>query len=104
MTNFKNDFKIDNYLVDEVAYTISHFTDPWEAARAALIVAKTGFGDCYSIKGFIDEVEWGGFNAYDGIGYFVDIIGNQLSEVICDANWLRENTPENAAFIMWYGK
>ena len=124
--SMKNDIKINDWLIEDVSWTLSHYLDnilnsymnsslsgyrmidnnePLKtAANAALIVAKHGCGDCYTIDDFIDCVECGGFNDFDGSGEFVSKTGEVLSRIRCNAEWLRYNTPKDAAFIMWYNK
>ena len=38
------------------------------------IEQKIGYGDCFTIDEFIEEIEQGSINGYDGIGYFYDAI------------------------------
>lgn len=115
--------KIDKWMIEDVAYTIKNFGSKiveWEqqsymehkgkenpyikAAKAALIVANQGFGDCFTIDDFIGYVEDGSFIDYDGTGYWVDGEGNRLGSIYCNVNWLKSNTPEGAEFIMWFNK
>ena len=111
--------KIDEWLIDDVKYTIKNFQDkfiqyakipdskedPYElVANAALIVARIGYGECFCISDIIEAVREGFFIGADGIGDWVDKEGNHLGEIYCNVKWLEENKPENAAFIMWYNK
>ena len=110
-------------MINDVSWTLSHYlndiiatwiNNPYEstyenkylkiAATAILIVAKHGYGDCYTIDDFIDCVECGGFNAFDGFGEFVSKTGEALGRIRCNVEWLRYNVPKEAAFIMWYNK
>ena len=116
-----------NPLIEDLAWTLKHFkqrfedfgnlprekrwdientpADPyWQAAQAIYILNKIGYGDCYYIDDFIEEVKNGNFTEYDGIGSFVDNEGNKLSRIICDDEWIEENKPENCNFVMWYNK
>lgn len=121
--NRRLNFNIDNIIIDEITWTLNNFkekfkqweTIPWyerdnnknpykEAAHAMLIVAQKGYGDCFPIDVFIENVEHGGFIDYDGSGYFVNANGDKISSLRCDAEWLRKHTPENAKFIMWFNK
>lgn len=116
-------FEIDNIIIDEIHWTLKNFIDKfkeWEAtpywerdndknpykqaAHAMLITAKIGFGDCFPIDKFIQDVEDGYFMDYDGSGYFVNEDGNQISSIRCNAEWLRNHTPEAAKFVMWFNK
>lgn len=122
-----NNIKIDNFLIEDIMWTLKNFIpdivefqelpfseqwaiektdkDPiWQAAHAALINAKIGFGDCFSIDTFIRNVETGDFIDDDGSGSWVDFEGNKIGPISCDAEWLKQNKPENAKFIMWYNK
>ena len=117
--------KILDMTIEDVAWTIHNFKDDileWEnldihgkinnedknpyykIANAALIVANKGFGDCYDINDFINQVKEKFFTNYDGTGRFVDKDGNDLGTINCDANWLCKHIPDDAAFIMWYNK
>lgn len=120
--SMKNDIKINDWLIDDIAWTLTHYlpdiinkynnsylpfyeNEPLKTAvNAALIVARIGYGDCYTISDFIDTVESGGFMDYDGSGEFVDKTGEPLGRIRCNAEWLRYNTPKDATFIMWYNK
>ncbi len=116
---------INEWLIKDVAFTLKNFKtkiDEWEhasisermknedknpyllAANAALITANHGFGDCFSIDDFIKMVEEGYLIDYDGIGRWVDFQGNELGKIHCDANWLKDNIPEEAKFVMWFNK
>ena len=115
--------KINDSLIEDITWTLKNFaikikewetTPSWEhnpnkdpykqAAHAMLITAKIGYGDCYPIDTFIEEVINGDFIDYDGSGFWVDSEGNKISSIKCDTNWLKQNKPENARFIMWYNK
>ena len=115
--------KINDLLIEDIAWTLKNFaikikeweaTPSWErnpnedpykqAAHAMLITAKIGYGDCYPIDTFIENVNDGSFIDDDGSGFWVDFEGNKISSIRCDANWLKQNKPENARFIMWYNK
>lgn len=115
--------KINDLLIEDIAWTLRNFTakiidweetsswerdhneDPYkQAAHAMLIATKIGYGDCYPIDTFIKEVRNGSFIDNDGSGSWVDFEGNKISSIKCDANWLKNNQPENARFIMWYNK
>lgn len=114
---------INDWLIEDTAFTLKNFSQKfieweripsWErddskdpyimAANAMLIVIKKGFGDCFAIDDFIKNVECGGFIDYDGSGRWVDKEGNDLGYIRCDVEWLKQNKPENAEFIMWYNK
>lgn len=115
--------KINDFLIEDIAWTLRNFTikikewedtpfwernyneDPYkQAAHAMLITAKIGYGDCYPIDIFIENVETGNFIDYDGSGFWVDSEGNKINRIICNVEWLENNQPENAKFIMWYNK
>lgn len=115
--------KINDFLIENIAWTLKNFIikikewedtpfwgrnhneDPYkQAAHAMLITAKIGFGDCYPIDTFIEEVKDGSFIDYDGSGFWVDSEGNEISPIRCNTEWLKNNQPENARFIMWYNK
>ena len=118
-----NNIKIDNFLIKDITWTLKNFSikikeweaipiwdrnpdqDPYkQAAHAMLIAAKIGFGDCYPIDTFIERVKDGSFIDDDGNGSWVDFEGNKISSIRCDTEWLKNNKPENAKFIMWYNK
>ena len=69
-----------------------------ECMQALAIVARYGFGDCYRIKDFMEEVHRGMFTPYDGDGNFYDENGNQVGNV-----W-DGDIPENAKFVLWFNK
>lgn len=115
--------KINDLLIEDIAWTLRNFTtkikeweetpswerdyneDPYkQAAHAMLIATKIGYGDCYPIDTFIENVKTGNFIDYDGSGFWVDFEGNKINRIICDVKWLKNNQPENARFIMWYNK
>ncbi len=121
MTNFN--FTI--FDVEDVTWTLKNFSEKikqWESmsweeridkeeddpyvlmAYAALITLKSGCGECFAIDDFIKIVSDGGFIDYDGVGHWVDLGGINLGNIKCEANWLKANKPDNAAFIMWYNK
>lgn len=111
---------MNKWLVEDVAWTLKNFQDKivkWEeecknhymdfedspyidAARAALIVADEGFGDCYPIDDFKKAVKGNTFTTYDGIGVVVDEDGNKIEHF----NWRTQEIPDNAKFVMWYNK
>ena len=115
--------KINDFLIEDIAWTLRNFTtkikewedthswernynkDPYkQAAHAMLITTKIGFGDCYPIDMFIENVRDGNFIDYDGSGYFVNAEGNKISSIMCNVKWLQDNIPEDAKFIMWFNK
>ena len=111
---------MNKWLIEDVAWTLKNFQDKivkWEkqektyydrfedspymdAARAALIVVNKGFGCCYPIDDFKDEVKDNTFTTYDGTGVVVDEDGNKIEHF----NWRTQEIPDNAKFIMWYNK
>ena len=110
---------MNKWLVEDIAWTLRNFQDKivkWEqektyldrfedspymdAARAALIVADKGFGDCYPIDDFKDTVKDNTFTTYDGTGVVVDEDGNKIEHF----NWRTQKIPDNAKFVMWYNK
>lgn len=114
---------INDFIIKDMAWTLRHFKDKiieWEnlpfqkrdenkdpyelAANAMLIVTKIGFGSCFSIDDFIECVENGEFIDDDGVGRWIDKEGHNLGYIRCDVNWLKNNKPEDAKFIMWYNK
>lgn len=95
--------KINDLLIEDIAWTLRNFTakiidwedtpfwgrnyneDPYkQAAHAMLIATKIGYGDCYPIDTFIEEVINGGFIDYDGSGFWVDSEGNKINRIICN--------------------
>ena len=95
---------MNKWLVEDVAWTLKNFQNKivkWEdAARAALIVADKGFGDCYPIDDFKDAVKDSTFTAYDGTGVVIDEDGNEIERF----NWRTQEIPDNAKFVMWFNK
>ena len=75
-----------------------------ECAEILYIIGTNGYGECYSIKDFIEIVADGGFIDYDGSGYWSDADGNRLGPVCCNKDWLIKNKPENAKYVLWYNK
>ena len=70
-----------------------------ECAHQIAIIAKYGYGDCFTVEEFCEVVDCGGFNSYDGDGIFVDENGNELSGV-----WEDKEIPENAKYVLWFNK
>ena len=120
-----NNFDFDDFLVEDIIWTLKNFSKKikhWEnidwkqrmkkeeedpyviAARAALIVAKIGYGECFAIDDFIEEVKKGNFINNDGSGTWTDKKGTALGYIQCNVDWLTKFKPENAEFIMWYNK
>lgn len=107
-----NDIKFSAYTINDIGWTLANFIPElydneklrYQAANAALIVAKIGFGDCYLISDFIEQVKDLSLMDYDGQGEWVDNQGDSLGSIRCDVKWLEENQPDSAAFIMWYNK
>ncbi|MBO4667559.1 MAG: hypothetical protein J5666_05495 [Bacilli bacterium] len=118
-------FDFTSFDVEDVTWTLKNFSKrikewedmSWEEridkeeddpyvlmAYAALITLKSGCGECFTIDDFIKIVNDGGFIDYDGIGHWVDLSGADLGYIRCEANWLRNNKPKDAAFVMWYNK
>lgn len=110
---------MNKWLVEDIAWTLKNFQNKivkWEqektyldhfedspymdAARAALIVADKGFGDCYPIDDFKDAVKNSTFTTCDGTGVVVDEDGNKIEHF----NWSTQKIPDNAKFVMWYNK
>lgn len=56
------------------------------------------FGDIYTTDEFIEDVNLGYFNEYDGIGYFHD--GEKETEISC---W-NEQEAGNYPYVCWYNK
>ena len=75
-----------------------------ECANAIWVSQKHKLGEVYSIQDFLESVQTGGFNDYDGEGYWVDHESTNLGGIICNYNWLVHNQPSNAKFIVWYNK
>ena len=87
----------------EKMYHTTNWDTEWDpeflkCMKALAIVAKYGFGDCYSLDDFMEEVRAGMFTPYDGDGYFYDGEGNQVGNV-----W-DSYIPENAEFVLWFNK
>ncbi len=118
-------FDFTSFDVEDITWTLKNFSKrikewedmSWEKridkekddpyvlmAYAALITLKSGCGECFAIDDFINEVADGNFYSYDGHGVFVDMFGNRLGGTRCNAEWLRNNQPKDAAFVMWYNK
>ena len=81
--NKKTMTTLDPFTIEDIAWTIQNFYDINEkygstderlldCARAVMIVAKQGFGDCYKAEDWIEHAKAGFFTSYDGIGYFCD--------------------------------
>lgn len=109
-------YELKQFTVESMAWTFGnffpeladHFYDSgkgiWDTKfltcmRALAIVADKECGDCFALKDFIEAVEAGGFNSYDGVGDFVDRNGNELGDV-----WHSDQIPAKAKFVMWYNK
>ena len=69
------------------------------------IEQKIGYGDCFTIDEFIEEIQQGSINGYDGIGYFYDAIQDQETNipVRMDPRWLKEHGLW-FTHVMWYNK
>lgn len=102
--------KLDICNIQNIAWNLFYFypdasTDcapderMYNCARAILIAQQKGYGDCMLVDDFVEAVETGGFNPYDGDGYFCDEDGNDLGGV-----WEVETIPESAKFVMWFNK
>ena len=120
-----NNFNFDRFIVEDVTWTLKNFSKKikewenlsWEErmekekddpyvlmAYAALITIKSKCGECFAIDDFIELVADGSFIDYDGHGVFVDLFGNKICGLTGNTEWLKNNQPDNAAFIMWYNK
>ena len=58
-------------------------------------------GDLMTVERFASICECGGFNNYDGFGYYLDWDGKELGPVNC-SNPLK--CSEKAVFVDWYNK
>lgn len=77
-------------------------------ARAKELQEAQGYGVVFLIDDFIEQVKYGYFTNYDGIGFFGDWFGEIDREfhndmINCDIKWLEENR-KDYLFIHWYGK
>lgn len=72
------------------------------SARMKLLF-KLGCGGLFSFDEFINDVNVGSIDDYDGIGYIVDEDGNNLGQVNCSVNWLKSHKKDNH-YIVWYNK
>ena len=66
------------------------------------------YGDVMTIDRFIEAVEWGSFNDYDGMGYLAVEIDNEIYEghkgTYCSVKWLNKMKSEGWTHVCWYGK
>ena len=120
-----NNFNFDKFIVEDVTWTLKNFSKKikewenlsWEEridkeeddpyvlmAYAALITIKSKCGECFAIDDFIELVADGSFIDYDGHGVFVDLFGNKICGLTCNAEWLKNIQTDNLAFILWYNK
>ena len=103
------------FLIEDMAWVLHNFTsylnnhpDDFSAkidcANAMWIISQKGYGDIYMIDDFLELVEEGYVIDYDGSGHWCDDEGNELGSIRCDVDWLKENKPEDAKFILWFNK
>ena len=74
-----------------------------------LVFEKTpDYADVMTIERFIEAVEWGSFNDYDGMGYLAVEIDNEIYEshkgTYCSVKWLNKMKSEGWTHVCWYGK
>ena len=109
MSSFMEKQKLSFTEIENTAWTIYNFYPKaskdcapdkhmYDCARAILIVQREGYGDCMLAEEFFEAVDCGGFNPYDGDGYFCDEDGNELGGV-----W-EDDIPEGTKFVMWFNK
>ena len=71
-----------------------------QAMRLVFIKNELSYGGYFAVaEDFIDCAIEGGFNQYDGVGYWVDWDGNEIAPLSFASTATR---PENAEFIAWY--
>jgi hypothetical protein len=87
----KNDFKEQDRL--EELY-----------AKAIILNVKYGYGLFYPIDDFIEDVRCGGIMNYDGIGYLLDVDGNELGSVNCNVKFLEDAKKNGAVYVSWFNK
>lgn len=72
-----------------------------------LLQSKENWGSFFLVKDFIEMVQEGTINDYDGEGYFVDKFGNEQKEnpgyIKCDIDWLINNS-HDFPFVKWFNK
>lgn len=74
------------------------------AQAMKLLFSKPELSFCtlMPIEEFVEIVEDGGINQYDGTGDYLDFDGNDLNEPI---NWnYPSDYPDKAEFVAWYNK
>lgn len=66
------------------------------------------YADVMTIERFIEAVDWGSFNDYDGMGYLAVEIDNEIYEghkgTYCSVKWLNKMKDEGWTHVCWYGK
>lgn len=66
------------------------------------------YADVMTIERFIEAIEWGSFNDYDGMGYLAVEIDNEIYEghkgTYCSVKWLNKMKSEGWTHVCWYGK
>lgn len=67
------------------------------------------YADIYTIDEFMNQVDRGSINDYDGTGYLAIEIDNEFYEVnrngfICHYPWLKAMKEKGFTHVSWYGK
>ena len=102
----------------EIMNIISHYNDrvreldSWSKecdevkklyAQAIRLQCTEEYGLVMEIDDFIESVENGYFNDYDGFGCFADFDGTKHEYVRCNSRWLKKNRGK-FPFVFWYNK
>lgn len=60
------------------------------------------YGDIMPIRQFINDVDDGYFNDYDGIGFLHDGDNKTEIQIYCNVEWLKAH--QNYPYVCWYNK
>jgi hypothetical protein len=73
-------------------------------SQAIMLNIKNGYGLFYPIDDFIDEVNGGSYNDYDGAADLLDADGNVIEGGCCDVEFLEEAKANGAVYVAWFNK
>jgi hypothetical protein len=73
-------------------------------SQAIMLNIKNGYGLFYPIDDFIDEVNGGCYNDYDGAADLLDAYGNVIEDGCCDVEFLEEAKDNGAVYVAWFNK
>lgn len=71
-------------------------------SQAIMLNIKRGYGLFYPIDDFIDGVNGGYYNDYDGIADLLDADGNVIRSCRCDVKLLKKAKANGAVYVAWF--